>query len=521
MLVYGDSAHSVYVWNAVDVLIEGQLQHGEVINVAEKGLIVDFQCPGQRAQLVEYGRIFQCKEPAERATPDVQALLRRQPDGAWIWYPGRVVPIESFLYEEAQYVEVQLPNGTVRELLPVAQVRPPPAGGVVGQGCVGQSEFVVRSCLLPASFGSDQSPLVWEGFKSELGRACKVLYISRINDTFSYLQRQDAEPLTAKQAENTYQLSKRKGTPGLPLDAKPRPDTKPAISAGEEEGVPLPAELLTEIFRALDSIGRVRCRRVCALWNDILTTDANFPEVRVSAHDGSYGAAHLGNRGMYWVVACLLKCLNSATTTLIVTGLGYEEFPQLAAPIRHIRQARRLPLLVLGDCLLGDPSKPAKDVIPATLQLGGDCFAERMVWVRCTLLDSAVFATVAQYTFRGPSTAAMEVELWDVLESCLVVPTSLKRPPSAAMVSRWIADCIAFQDIGHIHEILKALREYQGADPRPSNRFRDWKWTPASLVDLNPTQLTKIALTRLTLLKQFLDENDKASNPFLQLLAFV
>ncbi|XP_055353822.1 uncharacterized protein LOC129599558 [Paramacrobiotus metropolitanus] len=48
----------------------------------------------------------------------------------------------------------------------------------------------------------------------------------------------------------------------------------------DHRGLPLPLELLKEIFLSLDTVYRQRCRLVCALWNDI----ANSPELRTDIY---------------------------------------------------------------------------------------------------------------------------------------------------------------------------------------------------------------------------------------------
>ncbi|XP_055348489.1 uncharacterized protein LOC129595489 [Paramacrobiotus metropolitanus] len=112
------ACHPVYQWNSVDLLTEnGLFQHGEVIDVAENGLIVDFRCSGQRAQFVNYDNIFlgslipccagysHCNDELRRhpkATENarVEVLCRSQPGAAWLWYPGRLLSeVRSFLMQ--------------------------------------------------------------------------------------------------------------------------------------------------------------------------------------------------------------------------------------------------------------------------------------------------------------------------------------------------------------------------------------------------------------------------------------
>ncbi|XP_055353167.1 uncharacterized protein LOC129599058 isoform X2 [Paramacrobiotus metropolitanus] len=120
------------------VRVDGRLQHGSVINVAEGGLIIDFDCPGQRLQFVVYEHIFQemYEHVFQRsdgrftalyeAGAPVFVLLRRQLDKAWTWYVGTTVSLlGNGNFPEAALVEVQRPHITVRELVPGQQISRP------------------------------------------------------------------------------------------------------------------------------------------------------------------------------------------------------------------------------------------------------------------------------------------------------------------------------------------------------------------------------------------------------------
>ncbi|XP_055344470.1 uncharacterized protein LOC129592451 [Paramacrobiotus metropolitanus] len=507
MLIYGgDDEDAVHEWNAVDVLVNGQLQHGRVINVAEKALLIDFECPTQRAQLIEYGRVFQCKENAERSMTNVQVLLRRHPDAAWIWYPGRVIPIEGFLYEYAEYVEVRLPKGNVKELLPLAQVRPRSAGWKSKLRPMRRGDFMIRSCRMPTPGLSKQPAWVVKKFKAELVRVGKAAFISLLGDTLTYFQRVDELLLTMELLVSICKLAKKRSdTPRwsgpLTISSVSRTSRKRKISGSEAQGFPLPVEVLAEIFRSLDSIGRVRCRRVCPLWNIILTTEAYFPDVRVSGNcaDGDYPAMDFCEDGMYWVVACVLKCLSSHTKTLMLSRLDLFECRQLIAPLHHVRPGRPVPTLVLFNCHLSGPllDRP-RDVIGSTVQLAVDLGCEQMLWKKCRFSDATLTAFIPRYAFRVQSSAALTVQLWELLESHLVLEEPLDRPG----IAKWIANRLLFPLAHYITPILQGLHDYQSADPRPATPYRGRVWTASTLAQLDATQLT-------TLTAAFLQEGVK------------
>ncbi|XP_055353165.1 uncharacterized protein LOC129599057 isoform X3 [Paramacrobiotus metropolitanus] len=178
MHIYGHEDGAVYAWNSVDVLVDGVLQHGRVINAAKTGLVVDFECRIQRVQFIEYGRAFHMIKPPydldARRDRDVQVLLRADPEGPWRWFRGAMVPGGDLSSRVNAYiVEAEMPHGTIKELLPRQQVRRPPSDDQLAQ--VWPKEFVMRECELPA---------VWSGMsRMRLKKACG-LYLPRLRDVW-------------------------------------------------------------------------------------------------------------------------------------------------------------------------------------------------------------------------------------------------------------------------------------------------------------------------------------------------
>ncbi|XP_055349882.1 uncharacterized protein LOC129596581 [Paramacrobiotus metropolitanus] len=297
MLVYGDNEHNVCGWNTVNVLVDGLLQHGRVINIVDTGLIVDFGCATQCAQFVASGRIFHSEYFDNR--PDagddaVQVLLRPHPTAPWTWYPGKILALGGYSTRDcdAHFVEVTLPYGTIRELLPCFQVRRPPTDAEYQEGRVEKNDFLIRCCPLPAAYWSDGVPAVHERFQAGLSRRYDVLCTVVLSQALLYLQCKLDTPLTIQQVEDVYGEAKN-GTPEICSAGLWSPMINASILKGrfsclyEDVEIPRPSpplaiHLWVEIFQTLDSIERVRCRRVCPLWNTLLTTDVYFPDVRVS-----------------------------------------------------------------------------------------------------------------------------------------------------------------------------------------------------------------------------------------------
>ncbi|XP_055344401.1 uncharacterized protein LOC129592403 [Paramacrobiotus metropolitanus] len=498
MLVYEDEQHTVFAWNAVDVRVDGQLQHGEVIDVAEGGLIIDFRCAGHRAHFVAYGSIFDSRYQETWPTY-VQVLLRRASDGAWIWYHGEVLPLGPYLSNRSEYVEVLLPHDTVRELVPVDQVRPQPSDEDL-QGCVvTEKDFVIRSCPLPGTYWADESRVLKELFKAELGQRCKVRCTSVLSQTMLYLQCQNAAPLTIQQVEEAYAWAKKEAETDSPCPTSEhifrqmatRSASKKRKSGQPQKKFPLPSELLVDIFQSLDSIGRVRCRRVCQLWNTLLTTDAYFPDVRVSGWQSD--APDLPFiPDMYWMVVCLLKCLHRTTKTLVITGLDIVQCRSLAAVARHILSGYRVRTLVLNECRFSylDMEEEEEDYFPDMVNclvgLAEDFAADsRMVWKRCRLAHDQLEAVVVQQGFHVRSREEMALQVWEVFEKSLVLERPLDRPA----VKDWIAACVEQHDDSQIDDIIRAVGMYQSADPRPATLHRGRGWTAADIGQLDVSEM--------------------------------
>ncbi|XP_055347077.1 uncharacterized protein LOC129594418 isoform X2 [Paramacrobiotus metropolitanus] len=479
MLIYRDA---VSAWNAVDVIVDGRLQHGKVISLAEGGLIIDFECVTQRSQFVQYGRIFCClSKYSWKGT--VQVLLRCHPDSPWIWYSGRVVPLGLQSYTDVEYVEVQLPYGTARELVSYDQVRLAPTYEELRGRRVGPGDFVIRGCPLPTTFWADGTPLLREIFQCEMSQRHQVLCTTLLIHTLHYLQCQTAAPLTAEHVDVTYTSSRAKlesgwlsGPSRLLLRQKMVIACRTQLTAADSEAdgtdvsLALPAELLVEIFQALDSIGRVRCRRVCAVWNTLLTTLAYFPDVRVSGRHGEYDEQ---SNTMHWLLACLLKCPSRVTQIVALIQVDwYGCGADLSALINGVRSTSNL----------------VSTLVLYKVDFGGtvDCIA-RMTGLMADL--------VLEFSSTYRKILWKRCRMWDLFESSLLLRKPLDRPALTA----WIADCVAHKPIRYIeNNIFQELYSYQSVDPRRSTHYHRRKWRLSNVGDLDVNKLTTITTAALS-----------------------
>ncbi|XP_055354675.1 uncharacterized protein LOC129600241 [Paramacrobiotus metropolitanus] len=495
MLPYRENA---FAWNAVEVLVNGLLQHGHVINVVEGGLIIDFGCATQRSEFVAYGPIILSHHETREKQDVVQALWRQRADAAWIWYPGKAIDWNEFYYGEAEYVEVELPHGTVTELVPWQQVRPVLTDEDYEERRVKPNDFVIRSCPLPADYWQDATALLAGILKYELSWRFKVLLTVVLSQRLLYLQWQYASPLTSEQLQERCDVAKKKQAHGCPsdllrwihrhgpLDTASR---KRKISNERRASLPLAAELLQQVFQALDSIGRIRCRRVCHAWDRLLFTDTYFPDVRVTGGEAAYGDVDFSEDGVYWVLACLFKCLTSATTMVVVSNLKSCDCWHVAGPINRVFSAQhKIPTVVFHGCYLGEADDRMQEAIERLASLAGDCRCERMVWKKCGISYSKQHITVTQQAFNIRSQEDTEMQLWEHLEGNLEV----EEPLDLQAVSAWITDCWAQQRHDEIEEVVKVLNQIQSVDPRPISQYRGVEWTVSNVSDLDVSKLTSL-----------------------------
>ncbi|XP_055356584.1 uncharacterized protein LOC129601737 [Paramacrobiotus metropolitanus] len=498
MFIYGDDVHSVYAWNAVDVLIDGQLEHGLVIDVAETGLIIDFQCPERRAQLIEYGNMYHCYGDSGRLTAAAQVLLRRLPDGAWIWYPGKVIPVDGYRYDDFELVDVERPYGTVRELVPREQTRPPLDDDWKRRRLVKKGEFVNRACPLPATHEFrliSECQMLGRVFNREAAKFFGAWFKSVHNQELLYLQHPFGKPLTAPIMRNICDKAAKKIWLVTHPDLAGYTPTQKAVT--ELSKLRLPPVLLVETFQSLGSIGRLRCRRVCHLWNTLLITNAYFPDVRVSGHSAEYRGEEFEANDLYWAVATLLKCLHSDTKLAVFSKLSLCDARgrQLSAPIHHILKPGHLPVLVFHDCKFGGWMDRIPKVISQTVDVVVQCACERVVWKQCRLPGNGLQALVSHHSLNVQSRQQLEQQLWDMFERNLV----LARPLDRQAVQDWITASIPRVPNGRgasdeVKLILKALNEYQSADPRESTRYRQREWTASNVIFVDVRQLTTLTV---------------------------
>ncbi|XP_055342441.1 uncharacterized protein LOC129590992 isoform X2 [Paramacrobiotus metropolitanus] len=258
--------------------------------------------------------------------------------------------------------------------------------------------------------------------------------------------------------------------------------------------MPLPRQVLAEIFQSLDSIERLRKRRVCRLWEATLDAGAIGTFLWISCRHSFY-KARTEVTEHFLLASCILQCATPATETILLEDsrklsyLSRDVYGLLA----NLLQQQRIQLLVLAgndfsddDCNLHDYLDWINDHLS---RVAATCPV--VVWRDCELALTQTSAKVEFARFRLSDAPALRLtQLWDVYERSLVAREMVDVPRLAARVARCIRK--AKKDISACKGILWVLNKYIGADPRTTHGAQQ-EWTMGNLSTLDVFKLTKVA----------------------------
>ncbi|XP_055342480.1 uncharacterized protein LOC129591022 [Paramacrobiotus metropolitanus] len=528
-----DSAvvYDMYQWNAVEVLINGALQHGVVVGLASgdnanRGLLIDFDCPQRHSEFATFDSIFSgpylapgswdaWKKPAWAEKHPLQALMRVGRDRAWTWCPVKFILPENAQLCKALFsdircglVEVQWGDAQTKELIPLPQIRgvPSPEDLQVRRGH--PESFVSRECRLPRGYWSappEATRRLWE----RLGREFSACCIAVRTECFTYFQRHDELPISPDRLDSTFDYfiqhpsthnSGRGETEGRPegewinrrfVPPLRRVKAPPTEAHRTSRGIPLASEILSEVFQSLDSVERVRKRRVCRLWEAVLDAGALGNPLWISCRY-PFHTVRDAETEQFILAGGLLKYATPTTDTVIL-----EDSLELAYRSRDVYellttlvQSRRFTTLVLSRCDFSDQDFDFGDYLEWINErlsaVAATCSV--VVWRDCKM---ALTYTSAQVTFARfdlrDTPARRLAQLWEVYERSLVSPEVIDVPRLAA----WVARCVSAPDTDACFGILLVLNEYVGADPRtlPPRSA----WTMENLIDLDVFSLPRVA----------------------------
>ncbi|XP_055336685.1 uncharacterized protein LOC129587113 isoform X2 [Paramacrobiotus metropolitanus] len=339
------------------------------------------------------------------------------------------------------------------ELIPYCQIRRVPSPEDLQERRVGPDCFVSRECRLPRGYWSappGATRMLWQKFSREFNACCiavrsefHILPAPRLTGVFT-------RPIADCECEGSPEgeWDGYRFVPTLKRVKAPRTEVSQA-----GRGIPLPREILAEIFQSLDTI----------------------------------------ERGEQFLLAgCVLKYATPATNTIIL-----EELSELACWSRDmygllaiLLQDRRIRTLVLSRCDFCDHYSDAHDYLDwvngKLSRLAATCRV--VVWQDCQLTLRQTTAQVARAQFCLHNDPAHRLaQLWDAYERSLVGSVELPR------LAEWVARCVSTHNSEACDYILWVLLEYSSADPRTDQQSAKKKWTMDNLNKLDVYKLTKLA----------------------------
>ncbi|XP_055352981.1 uncharacterized protein LOC129598918 [Paramacrobiotus metropolitanus] len=536
-------SHDIYAWNAVDVRAsDGTLQHGRVINVLHNGLVVDFDCPGRRAELVnpELVPVHYSRRPSGHTfdgtidsawhfdnavfpggdeKPSVEVLARTSAASPWTWHSA--VPLYRNLFcGRYIFVDMQLDKGIVRRLMRAHSVRlAESANAPISSRDIGIYDFVTRACTPPADYwGGDcvTAPL-WDAWK-EAVEASKYEFwpVCVMGRTLVYLLEVLEPPLEDEQLEKLMADARsrlQQQSYQLPAPFEPPPDVEGRHQA--EVLSLLPAEILRQVLDMLDTVQRAQCRRVCALWSDLIGTDerviwVSFSHQRLIDRDGIATTPNEAEwcRSAYLVGMCLWKCLRRTPQTIIISNAS-QQHPNHSP---------------LGNCfdLIDsiqhelDPEEPVTVIVykfhwDLGTGLDEDLHAAASAVYGCMVWKDGTFSGPGEHFRREPIKYGVTYESGETLDvdgdpvpvhlylsNLLEKGLTLDCRETRLQLKDWFAD-VAQQEAGSVdrQRIDTIMGSCQENDPRVIVKFGRMQWTVDTVQGEELDKLTKLTLCAL------------------------
>ncbi|XP_055339123.1 uncharacterized protein LOC129588776 isoform X2 [Paramacrobiotus metropolitanus] len=536
--------HSAYEWNGVDVEVDGILQHGYVIGLEHNGcclqrLLVDFGCWTQRSVPVDYGKAFQRSLQNKRdkncftndsvpakTYPTVEALIGGHPSQPWKWYPAKNLMAHLADLFDYSVVEVIQENRNIRELIPESQIRWTQSGTAPRLKLVRPADFVIRSCTFPAGFWSSLEPWKAMSLRCRIQHRCSLFIISVVRETMTYLDRPNGYIMPKEHGdawkvfyhlrdEIRYKDNRKRTEDRVKIQNLQNDDE--AADTGELTLI-LPPELLKGIFRSLDTINRLRCRRTCHLWNDILGSPEFCRDVvvQIQLEQSMSDTTDNCQQSIYEAYACFWKCVTSITRTVrIQGGLVHPDDDGEKWGRRRITDA-------MLDCIqqvlehtgtrINQLAFDRRDMTITSAfnrRFGDYCddlactyfnlapWCQRIVWTNvsfCYIKDGhQIYIRIPRGEFDLKSVNAAQI--WDLLEAHLDLVKAL----DMERIAQWIISAGQTKCNTSGERIIRRLNRsvlttYQSCDPRLSASYSKRKWKTKILRSLGVRKLNRLCL---------------------------
>ncbi|XP_055349630.1 uncharacterized protein LOC129596386 isoform X2 [Paramacrobiotus metropolitanus] len=499
--VYGSTTDGPQTFNAVNVRnSRGQFEYGRVINVLENGLVVDFDCPGRRSELVEHGNVYRTQNwffqaPVvelynslfkEYATAQIEVLMRESLDRPLAWYSAKFL-VQRAYWNSVVLTEVQLEHGTLPVLVPAGHIRMVSSPEEQDEERIINDYFVIRTRQLPETYqeliGTDL-PMwhMWDGFKDALIWRGRVYPVCVLDGTLVYVEARERIIYFAENMMEHIKDAVNDVTNKINEPLYCRKTTSPAFgptSFETDESVQnqftrlseLPPCILSEIFQYVPPDERAQYRRVCALWDLLLNRDVAFQHISVSC---SWQRSSYSRRGYhsedYTAGLCLLKCVTRATSSIVITDAqDYKYRDWLGDILRPQFQS-----VLYGVKALASACNRVSPVCD------GIMWRECALSVRCKYIDTAS----VPYGVINPGSANIKADLYDLFEKGLP-------GVDLARLSHWITSVVRPSRNSHfLKDIEWLLLDCQHHD-------QETKWTKAKLKRLDVAQLSSFSIYAL------------------------
>ncbi|XP_055344561.1 uncharacterized protein LOC129592528 [Paramacrobiotus metropolitanus] len=529
----------MYQWNAVDVKVDGVLQHGFVVGLHKDPrmpprLIVDFGCPGQQSVLVDHGKAFDCSTYPRytvyrvREGENVEVLLRDHPNRPRKWYPGKVL-VRMFANQNLQdFIMVEVARAGYRsaELVFREQVRLPSSEEDLRQRMVQPGEFVMQTCRVPDGYWTEwtRKPAEGASLLGQVENSFGVRFFNILSQSMHSVRRTQKPHVTDEDVAQEFKRVRRqrrrfrkwRGTK-TSVDVK---EMLNGMQCSERFSLALSLNVLREVFHSLDTVDRQRCRRTSQLWEAILSSAEMSKDVLVSREDCGFSRV----RGWDWpsecdyaVYACIFKYVTPATRTVCIRPgevdgwMGHEDFARAYEAVELIKQVldtaevrvdrlveRQRSLTIQFDQF--NLQAFFAEMVAQISRLASCC--DRLFWEDYTLQCEDRRSGVLM-KFRIPFAVFApanidEAQIWDVFEKHLCAGTCLCDGwilSDAQHIARRLANLTNTR--ARAKGVKKILENFQACDPRPSAHYRGHKWTLYNVAAADLSKMNKFCLHTL------------------------
>ncbi|XP_055353114.1 uncharacterized protein LOC129599020 [Paramacrobiotus metropolitanus] len=536
--LYENGERSVYAWNAVDVEVDGLLQHGHVIDIQdadgrEPQLIVNFGSPAHESVLVKYGKVFDCSSRSadERSTygrpsqnvqrpkkrqhtgngtlldcfmldcaPAVQALLCERSDQPWRWFPAKLLLVRVEALKNFALVDITLAGQPIRELLPYSQIRQPPSAEDLRRRRLQPGDFFITLNSLDDRYLTAEPSRIALPSRQEGQQECRLVAYLR------YKKRRRGMP-----ALNDKSVYCDAGLDNLNQDFQD--DFDCGMYTDREHGLFLPVVLLMEVFQSLDVIYRQRCRRTCRLWEDILSSPQLLQVFCVALPmPGSPSTADY-RMDTYVTCNCIVKQITPAVRAVCLRDHRYDhrDFEGLFDSLTPAGQAIKFTQQILESSdfhiqrlVLHQHTTPMlnqeynlEEYLDDLAQLysGLESCCDCIVWKDCQLLLTEDISFKFPIVVIRLDTVNAEL-LWDLFEGHLDCG-DLSGLDSAV---QWTAKNVNIKSQDGCCRLLKILQAFKFGDPRSSVYGAARSWLVDNNVGISSSEvkeLRKICLDKL------------------------